>query len=274
MGGVVQRLIFWNIGVFILSLVFFYQFKTGDYNYPDWLVLSSDISIFKKNPWTVVTYMFLHAGFLHLLFNMIVLHFAGRLFSTFFTERQLFAVYILGGIFSGLAYVVIYSLIGNSSVLVGASGAAMAVLIATAVYAPYMEIRLALIGKVKLWHIAMVILIIDLIQLPLENTGGHLAHLAGAFFGFLYVKLLQNGSDLSKPISKLQDFLENLGKPKNKTPFKHVHKNNTQFSQQSRPTQTKDINQQKIDEILDKISQSGYDSLTKAEKEFLFKTGK
>ncbi len=108
MGGVVQKLIFWNIGVFILSLVFFYSFKTGAFHYPDWLLLSSDSSTFLKNPWTVITYMFLHAGFLHLLFNLMVLNFSGRLFTTFFTERQLFGVYILGGIFSGLVFVITY----------------------------------------------------------------------------------------------------------------------------------------------------------------------
>src|SRR5690606_24864310 len=198
----VQKLIFWNVGVFILSLVFFYQFRTGRFVYPNWLALSSTFEVFASKPWTVVTYMFLHGGFLHLLFNMMVLHFSGRLFTTFFTERQLFGLYILGGIFSGIVFVLIYSLLGVSSILVGASGAIMGILLATAVYSPHMFVRLALIGNVKLWHIAAVLLIMDLLQLPIENSGGHIAHLAGAFFGFLYIKLLQSGTDLSKPISK------------------------------------------------------------------------
>lgn len=272
LGGIVQKLIFWNVGVFIVSLIFFYQFRSGGFQFPSWLALSSNTTIFIKSPWTVVSYMFVHAGFFHLLFNLIVLNFSGRLFTTFFTERQLFGVYILGGIFSGIAFVLLYSLLGTSAVLVGASGAIMAILVATAVYAPYMEIRLALIGKVKLWHIAAVLLVIDLIQLPVENSGGHLAHLAGALFGFIYVKLLQNGTDLSKPISQVQDFLENLRKPKQKTPFKKVHKN--QNYTQSNTTNSKTEHQKRIDEILDKISQAGYDSLTKAEKEYLFKAGK
>lgn len=271
-GGIVQKLIFWNVGVFILSLVFFYQFKTGRFVYPNWLALSSSFEVFVSKPWTVVTYMFLHAGFLHLLFNMMVLHFSGRLFTTFFTERQLFGLYILGGIFSGIVFFLIYSLLGVSSILVGASGAIMGILVATAVYSPHMIVRLALIGNVKLWHIAAVLLIMDLLQLPIENSGGHIAHLAGAFFGFLYIKLLQSGTDLSKPVSKLQDSLAGIGKPKNKTPFKKVHKNET--SQTRQKGFTKDMNQKKIDDILDKISQSGYDSLTKEEKEFLFKAGK
>ncbi len=272
LGGIVQKLIFWNVGAFILSLVFFYQFKTGRFVYPNWLALYSFFDVFIVKPWTLVSYMFLHGGFLHLLFNMLVLHFSGRLFTTFFTERQLFGLYVLGGIFSGVIFVLIYSMLGVSSVLVGASGAIMGILIATAVYSPYMIVRLALIGNVKLWHIAAVLLIMDLLQLPVENSGGHLAHLAGAFFGLLYVKMLQRGIDLSMPISKLQDSLVNLSKPKKKSPFKKVHKN--QYSQKTQSSFKKDINQKKIDDILDKISQSGYDSLTKEEKEFLFKAGK
>lgn len=271
-GGIVQKLIFWNFGIFILSLVFFYQFTKGVFAYPSWLVLSSSLSEFVTKPWTVISYMFVHAGFLHLLFNMMVLHFSGRLFSTFFTERQLFGLYILGGIFSGLAFVLIYTLLGIPARLVGASGAIMAILFATASYSPNMIIRLALIGNVKLWHIAAVFLVLDLIQLPVENSGGHLAHLAGALFGFIYIRLLQNGTDLSKPISKFQDWIVNLGKPKKKNPFKKVHKNKAYSNTKTKST--KDINQQKIDDILDKISQSGYDSLTKEEKEFLFKVGK
>lgn len=272
-GGIAQKLIFLNVALYIIALPLFYSFSYKAFVYPSWLALSSSLDSFGLNPWTVFSYMFLHAGFLHLLFNMMVLHFAGRLFSTFFTQRQMLGLYILTGIFSGLVFVGVYSMLGISTKLVGASGAIMGVLIATAVYAPYMELRLALIGRVKLWQVALVLLLFDLVQLPIENSGGHLAHLAGALFGFIYIKTLQRGFDLSKPISILHDFFEDLQKPKKKKPpFKAVHKNsninttNSNFS--------KDINQKKIDDILDKISQSGYDSLTKEEKEFLFKAGK
>lgn len=271
-GGIVQKLIFWNISVFVLSLVFFYQFSTGRFTYPNWLVLSSSLDVFISKPWTAISYMFIHASFWHLLFNMMVLQFSGRLFSTFFTERQLFGLYILAGIFSGIVFVLIHTVLGIPSRLVGASGAIMGVLVATAVYSPQMVVRLALLGNVRLWHIAAVLLIIDLLQLPIENSGGHLAHLAGALFGFIYIKMLRGGIDMSKSISKLQDGLMQIVTPKKKTPFKKVHKNQT--SQASQKSYTKDMNQKKIDDILDKISQSGYDSLTKEEKEFLFKAGK
>ncbi|MEQ3662939.1 MAG: rhomboid family intramembrane serine protease [Flavobacterium sp.] len=273
-GGIVQKLIFWNIGLYLLSLVFFYNFSFGNFNFPSWLALYSNFDDFIFSPWTLFSYMFLHAGFLHLLFNMMVLHFSGRLFETYFTQKQLFGLYILGGVFSGIAFLVAFLVLEKTSVLVGASGAIMALLIATATYAPFMQIRLMLIGVVKLWQVAFVIVLLDLIQLPLENSGGHLAHLAGALFGFLYIKMLNSGTDVSKLISSIQDFFENILKPKKKTPFKKVHKNKPNPSATSFTKKEKTMDQKKIDDILDRISQSGYDSLTKEEKEFLFKAGK
>ncbi|KIX22013.1 transmembrane rhomboid family protein [Flavobacterium sp. 316] len=271
-GGIVQRLIFWNIGIFVLSIIFFFSFKTKSFNYPIWLGLFSDNNQLIFRPWTLISYMFLHAGFLHLFFNLMVLHFSGRLFINYFTGRQLLGLYILGGIFSGLIFLISFYILGEYSVLVGASGAIMSILIAVATYAPYMLLRMPLIGTVKLWQVAAVIVLLDLIQVPISNTGGHLAHLGGALFGFLYVKLLKNGTDLSKGISKLQDAFEDLISPKKKTPFKTVHKNTSKTT--TFTNQTTNIDQKKIDDILDRISKSGYDSLSKEEKDFLFKTGK
>lgn len=271
-GGMVQKLIFWNIGCFLLSLVFFYSFSVGSFQIPTWIALSSDIGTFVKTPWTLITFNFFHFGFFHLIFNLLVLHFSGRLFSTYFTDKQLFGVYILGGIFSGLTFVLSYVIIGKAGLLIGASGAIMAILLSATTYAPFMLLRIPLIGIVKLWHVTFVILLIDLLQLPLNNTGGHIAHLGGALFGFLYIKLLQSGTDLSKVISIIIDFFLNLFKPKKKTPFKKVHRNTTKKAVNS--FSEEDITQKQIDDILDKISKSGYDSLTKEEKEFLFKAGK
>ena len=272
-GGMVQKLIFWNIGFFLFSLVFFYSFSAGKFQIPTWIALSSDLGTFIRSPWTLVSFNFFHAGLLHLFFNLMVLHFYGRLFNTYFTDKQLFGVYLLGGIFSGLTFVLSYIFIGKAGLLVGASGAIMAILIATTTYSPFMLLRIPLIGIVKLWHVAFVILFIDLIQLPLENTGGHLAHLGGALFGFIYIKLLQSGTDLTKPFSMFLDAIANIFKPKKKTPFKKVHRNTTKNVVNSSASK-KDFTQKQIDDILDKISKSGYDSLTKEEKEFLFKAGK
>ena len=272
-GGMVQKLIFWNIGFFFFSLVFFYSFSAGKFQIPTWIALSSDLGMFIRTPWTLITFNFFHGGFLHLIFNLMVLHFSGRLFSTYFTDKQLFGVYVLGGIFSGITFVLSYIFIGKAGLLVGASGAIMAILIATATYAPFMLLRIPLIGIVKLWHVAFVILLVDLIQMPLDNTGGHLAHLGGALFGFIYIKLLQSGTDITKPFSALLDAFANLLKKKKKTPFKKVHRNTTKNVVNSSESK-KDFTQKQIDDILDKISKSGYDSLTKEEKEFLFKAGK
>ena len=272
-GGMVQKLIFWNIGCFLLSLVFFYSFSVGKFQIPYWIALSSDLGTFIKTPWTLVTFNFFHHGFFHLIFNLLVLHFAGRLFSTYFTDRQLLGVYILGGVFSGITFILSYIVIAKVGLLVGASGAIMAILLSATTYAPFMLLRIPLIGIVKLWHVTFVILLLDLIQLPLDNTGGHIAHLGGALFGFLYIKLLQSGTDLSKGISMILDFFVNVSKPKKKTPFKKVHRNTTKKAVNSFQD-NKDLTQKQIDDILDKISKSGYDSLTKEEKEFLFKAGK
>ena len=274
-GGIINRLIFWNIGCFLISLLFFWQFKPGHFVYPAWLSLSSSPEVFLYFPWTLLSYAFLHSGFLHLLFNMIVLNFAGRLFLTYFNPKQLLGLYVLSAIFAGLVFVGAYSVLGRSSTIVGASAAIMAVLVAVTVYNPLMELRLLLIGNVKLWHVTAFVLILDLMQMAAENTGGHIAHLAGALFGFVYVKLLQNGTDISIWVSGLTDFVVHLFTPKKSLPFRKVHKNyNTKPVRTVSKIVTKDKTQQQIDEILDKISQSGYDSLTKDEKEFLFTTRK
>lgn len=287
-GGITQRLIFWNVGLFaipfvVFSILFLFGVQLPHLNWnsgeTDWFSLSSNPGDLLWKPWSIVSYMFLHANFLHLLFNMMMLYFAGRLFLTFFTQKQMFGVYILGGVFAGILYIISYNLLPAltlaGSKMVGASAAIMTVLIATAVYQPYYQVRLLLIGTVKLWHIAIVFVVLDLIQASGPNAGGHIAHLGGALFGFLYIRLLQNGTDLSRIVSSVIDFFVNLFKPKQKTPFKKVHKNKSTSRTASSVTgQSKDITQKRIDDILDKISKSGYDSLTKEEKEFLFKVGK
>jgi len=275
LGGIAMKLIYWNIACFLISLVFFYQYSGGGFEYPNRLALSSDPNAFLFKPWTFLTYSFFHSSFLHLLFNMLVLNFASQLFLTFFTQKQYLGLYILSAVFSGIIFALSYYFLNYSATIVGASAAIMAILVAATTYQPLMNVRLLLIGNVKLWHITGVILILDLMQFKLGNTGGHISHLAGAFFGFVFIKLLQNGTDLSLIISKILDFFANLFSKSSSTPFKKVHKNYNKPSQ--KPTSrivTKDKTQQQIDEILDKISQSGYDCLTKEEKEFLFKAGK
>ncbi len=281
MGGMVQQLIFWNIGFFILPYLMnlLAWLLRVDFNFFNWVSLNSNIEFLVYKPWTLLSYAFFHHGFQHILFNMLVLNFAGRLFLTYFLGKQLLSLYLVSAIFAGILFVVssllFTSLLPFNSPMVGASGAIMALLVATTTQSPLMGIRLFLIGNIKLWHLTFVLIILDLIQLPLENTGGHIAHLGGAFFGFLYMKNLKNGFDITSWFSFLMDKLVNIFSKKPAKPFKKVHKN---VSTSNVSTQggivIKTKVQQQIDDILDKISKSGYDSLSADEKEFLFKAGK
>jgi hypothetical protein len=162
-----------------------------------------------------------------------------------------------------------------NTALVGASASVMALLFATVSYSPLMNIRLLLFGNVKLWHIALVLIVIDLFQLPMENTGGHLAHIGGAIFGYIYIRLLKKGTDICNWFTFIIDAFSSIFVKRKSKPFKKVHRTfKAPVEKRVSKIVTKDKVQQQIDEILDKISQSGYDSLSSEEKEFLFKAGK
>ncbi len=274
-GGITTKLIFLNVLLFAVPYILFSLLQLFNINidFIKYVSLSSDPSELLWKPWSLITYNFFHASIWHILFNMIMLQFSGRLFLTFFTEKQLLGLYLMGGIFAGIIYILCYmffpALVNINTSLIGASASVMAILFATVAYSPMMQLRLLIFGNVKLWHIAIVLIIVDLVQISAANTGGHLAHLGGAFFGYIYIIQLKNGHDLTKWMSV---FDHKIGK---KTPFKKVHK--TYNRPEPKPVSkivTKDKVQQQIDEILDKISKSGYDSLTSVEKEFLFRAGK
>lgn len=276
-GGIAQRLIYWNIACFLVSYVIFglLKYVDIDIDFLHYVSLSTNPMDLLWKPWSIVSYSFFHSGIFHIFFNLIILNFSSQLFLTFFNQKQLLGLYILSAIFSGIIFVFSFYLMNIISSIVGASGAIMAILVATTTYQPLMNLRLLIIGNVKLWHVTVVILLIDLMQIQSENSGGHIAHLAGAFFGFIFIKLLQSGTDLTKIVSNLFDFFVNLFHKKESTPFKKVHKNyNKPIAKSTSKIVTKDKTQQQIDDILDKISRSGYDCLTKEEKEFLFKAGK
>ncbi|WP_395043078.1 rhomboid family intramembrane serine protease [Flavobacterium sp.] len=280
-GGIAIRLIFWNLLLFIIAEIVFALLKlfTPAINYIEFVSLSSNGIDLLWKPWSIISYAFFHSGAIHLILNMLMLFYVGRLFTTFFTQKQLLGTYILSAIFSGFVYIIGYTflpaLVGVTVEMVGASGAIMAILFATVTYQPFMDVRLFGVFKLQLWQIAFLFIFIDLVQLPMNNTGGHIAHLAGALFGFIYIKLLIKGTDLSSIITNIIDFVVNLFQTNKSKPFKKVHVNPKKptIKAQSKIV-TKDKTQQQIDEILDKIGQSGYDSLTADEKEFLFKAGK
>lgn len=225
-----------------------------------WVALNADMSVNLPKFWTYFTYTFFHANIIHLIFNLIALYYFGQLFNTFFTQRQLLAVFILGSLFAGLFFVALFSIIGEGGQLLGASGGIMALLFAVARYSPHMLVRLPLIGQVKIWYIAAGFLLLDLLLMMSNgNVGGRLAHIGGALFGVLYATLLLKGTDMSQWIF--------WNKPK------FANKKSTRTSQSNAYTErySKADNQKKVNEILDKIRISGYESLTKKEKEFLFK---
>jgi membrane associated rhomboid family serine protease len=275
-GDISFRIIIWNVLCFLIAIPFFYQFQIGVFDYPNWVSLSSKTSGFLFKPWTFFTYQFFHSGFFHLFFNMLTLSFSSYLFLTFFTQKQLLAVYILGGVFAGVLFVLGFNVLNDFGNIVGASASIMSVLVAVTTYQPLMDVRIPLIGYVRLWYITITIIIVsDVLQFSLSNTGGHIAHLGGALFGFIYIKALQSGTDLGNGLNLILDKISTLFSPRTTSPFKKVHRNvTTKTSSSGSRIVTKDKSQQQIDEILDKISQSGYDSLTKDEKEFLFKAGK
>jgi membrane associated rhomboid family serine protease len=226
--------------------------------------LSSSFDQLITKPWTLISYGFLHSGFLHILFNCLILHFFGRLFLEYFTQKQALNFYILGTLFGGLAYLVSYNYFplfeGRVHTLVGASAGVTAIVVGIATYIPNYQLQLRIFGYVKLWKLAGVFILFDLISLAGGNGGGHIAHIGGALFGYFYVSQSSNNS--SNIFSWFSEFFSERKKPL-QTVYKSTKKKNTRKSA--------DDKQAKIDSILDKISKTGYETLTKEEKEFLFK---
>jgi len=284
-----EKVIGLNVLMFILTYVFravFFLMNINTNYFVDYLVFPKEFMDFILQPWSVVTYAFLHAGFLHILFNMIILHFGGRIFMTYFSGKRLLNYYILGAVFGALIYALSYNLFPafagvGRSYLIGASAAVMAVFIGIATKVPDSTVRLFLLGNLKLWWIAAFFVIMDIVQIPFDNPGGHLAHLGGAFIGYFYTKQLDKGKDIGKWIENLIEGFQQLfkSKPKSKPNYqtssksrmKTVYKKKT-YTKTSAKDKTE--KQKRIDMILDKISKSGYDSLSKEEKDFLFNAGK
>jgi len=270
-GNIVEKLIYINIAVFVLTLITstFNGLYNANSNWlVNWFSLNDNFTSLISIPWTLITYGFLHAGFLHIFLNLITLYFIGNLFIEYFTQKQLLTFYILGTVFGGLLFMLSQNYFplfeGNSTILVGASAGISAIFIGLTTYIPNYELKIRFIGFVKLWHLAAVWIVLDILGLSGGNAGGHFAHLGGALFGFLYVNQASN-KDL-----KILQTISNLFKTKKK-PLKTVYKSPKKTAKTNKDTS---LNQQHIDAILDKISKSGYDTLTKEEKEFLFKQGK
>jgi membrane associated rhomboid family serine protease len=270
-GTIIEKLIYLNIVIFLLTLLItvFQGLYKGEQNFlMQWFSLDDSTDTYLTKPWSILSYGFLHADFLHLIFNMITLYFIGNLFIQYFTEKQALTFYLLGTLFGGLLYVISQNYFplfeGRNTTLVGASAGISAIFIGIATYIPNYQIKIRFIGFVKFWHLAAIWLAFDIIGLIGANAGGSFSHLGGSLFGYLYVRQASN-----KKVSFSNIFSAFLKKKKN--PLKTVHKSS---KRKENTVKNSSPNQQQIDGILDKISKSGYDTLTKTEKEFLFKQGK
>lgn len=282
--NIVVKLIVINVLVWIGFMLLEWMLNSGAI-FSQWFSLPTDLSRLLIQPWSLLTYAFLHAGFWHIFWNMLILYWFGQIVLNLFTEKRFLTIYLLGALAGGVLFVLAYNLfpvlITSSAYLVGASAAVRAIMIFIAAYTPNTEVRV-IFFNVKLWHIGVFVVLTDLIQIPSSgNAGGLLAHVGGAIFGYVYAQQLSKGNDIGLWWERLADGVVNLfkSKPKSakKANMKTVYKN--QASAQKRTYRSgsrvsKNEQQAQIDAILDKISKSGYDSLSKAEKDFLFKAGK
>lgn len=272
--SIAEKLIAINVAVFIVVGLIEALFN---FSISDWFVLPKNVMSFLGKPWSLVTYAFIHGGIWHILWNMYILYVASRILLNLFDGKRFLNVYFLGVIFGGLLFLLSYNvfptLVATNSVLLGASAGVMAVLIFVCTYTPNQEIRV-IFFNVKLWQVGIFVVLMDLVQIPIGNIGGHIAHLGGALLGYIYARQLMQGRDIGAGFSKFLDGLANAFKrTEKKGPLKTVYRNKT-VATKSKAKQNKDNHQRQIDDILDKISKSGYESLSKAEKDFLFKAGK
>ncbi len=272
--GIVEKLIVANVAVFLLDGL---MLALMGFSVSQWFHLPKDFMAFLGQPWSLVTYSFFHAGLGHIFWNMLMLYFAGRIFMNLFDAQRLINVYFLGVIFGGLVFLLSYNvfptLLESNSVLIGASAGVTAVLIFVCAYMPNQEVRI-IFFNVKLWQVGVFFVLVDLIQIPYGgNIGGRLAHLGGAFLGYMYATQLAKGRDIGSGFMALRNSVAQLFKAREKkAPMKTVYRKNK--AADNKAEYDRQAKQRKIDAILDKIGKAGYESLSKEEKDFLFKAGK
>jgi membrane associated rhomboid family serine protease len=275
-GSSLNRLIYLNIAVFLILTLFAvisFLLKNPEISEKTLNLISvpSSLGIFLTRPWTLITYMFVHKDVWHILFNMLWFYWFGTIFLEYLDQRKLVAVYLLGGISGALVYILSFNIfpafsgVVAESVAIGASASVMAVVIAIAVYVPDYTVQLFLFGKVKIKYLALAIFVFTSIMDFSVNSGGKLAHIGGAFFGYFYTLNLRQGRDIGKGMNRIIDFFATLFKPRRK--LKVTHK---KVATEYEYNKIKADHQVRINIILDKISKGGYDSLTKEEKEILF----
>ena len=261
--NMLNKLIYINVFSFLVLNIFSVIFSLlliDISSIKELLMLPSSTEEVIKKPWSLISYMFIHDNFIHLLFNLIWLHFGGKLFLQYLNQKQLLYTYILGGLFGGILFIIAFNNLpalipySENAKALGASASVLAIFFAIATYIPNFQVSIPFIGFIKLKHIALIYIILDFLNIPNGNAGGHIAHLGGAIFGFFYVKQFTQKSAKNKQ-NQFLSYLKNIfnfQKSKNKKSYK----------------------MKEVDLILEKISKSGYNSLTKIEKELLFKSSK
>ena len=274
-GTALTRLIYVNVGFFLFLKLVEVGFVLAGYQRVEALLLAyTGVPALPEEllytPWTIVTYMFTHFGFLHLLFNMLWLYWFGSMFLNYFSGRKLVWVYVLGGLFGALLYMAAYSVFPAFaeerylSRAIGASASVMAVVFAVCAYLPNHRVYVFLVGPVRLITLALFTALIDVLSIPGTNAGGHIAHLGGALFGVLFTLSVRRSAGGAGFWGKL--WKASPRKPKMKVKYKRASEmTNREYNEHKRQRSDR------INEILDKISKSGYGSLTKEEKELLFK---
>lgn len=286
-GNIISRLIIINVVVFVLvNIINVFAFLLNEEKSAaglflskilKWIMLPADFMQLLYRPWTLITHMFTHFDFFHLLFNMLWLYWFGKILSEFVGQKKILPLYIMGGLTGAVLLIVSYNIFpGLQSAVpyvqaLGASAGVLAIVVAAATLVPDYSVRLIFLGDVRIKFIAIFLVLIDLVSIPHANTGGHIAHLGGAVFGYLFVKQMQMGNDWSVPFNKLMEKITGLFSNFRKPKVVYKNPNATYSKTASGRTKTR---QEKVDDILDKISSSGYDSLTAEEKEFLFRVSK
>lgn len=276
-GSTLIKLIYINLAVFLAVnilqvVVFLFTGKPSTLGLIDWLAVPADLGNLITRPWTLLTYMFLQKGFIHILFNLLWLYVFGRIFLMYFNEKRLLSVYLVGGLAGAALYILAFNVFpafqGNldESIALGASASVMAVVIAISVYKPDYSINLLFLGPVRLKYIALFVILLDIIRIASPNAGGHIAHIGGAIFGYFYIVQFRKGKNMTRGFDRFMDSVFALFKPKPK--FKVTHKRAKTDIEYNKEKKDR---QEKINKILDKISKYGYNSLSKEEKELLFR---
>jgi membrane associated rhomboid family serine protease len=292
-GNMVTRLIIVNCCIFILvnlvKLILRFPDPLNPIPYDTFLhffSMPASITHLLTHPWAIITAAFLHQDFGHILWNMLAFFWFGRVVGDLLGNHRILPLYLLGGITGNLVFFFVANVLNIGSFALGASAAVTAMLACAALVAPDYIFNILLIGPVRLKYIALVLLFLDVVAIANNyNAGGSFAHLGGAAMGFFYVFLLKKGVDLGKPINIMITSISNLFNKKNRKTFTY-QKGEKEFarsekkqqkttSQGNRKSDTEGVNEQeRLDIILDKIKQKGYESLTKEEKEFLFNASK